>query len=42
MAKTSKPSVLGQANQFLKARLMLINFEGHFHDQIKPLIDLNF
>jgi hypothetical protein len=42
MDKISKPSVLGQANQFMKARLVLINLEGHSHCQIKPLIDLTF
>jgi hypothetical protein len=42
MAKTSKPLVLGQASQFLKARLVLINLEGHSHCQIKPLINLTF
>jgi hypothetical protein len=43
MAKTSRPLVLGQAIQLLKARrLVLINLEGHYHYQIKPLIDLTF
>jgi hypothetical protein len=42
MAKTSEPSMLGQVNQSFKARLVLINLKGHFHYQIKPLIDLIF